>query len=149
MALHNNRMSITGPRAAPGKLDGRLHSLHCENITGMSNSVDELKARHNHCHLYGAGTCTACSQGRNPRRTPRSTPSRARRSHKTMTMYLSGSKSVSAHRRQIRTCPTTSAAPSGRRGLHELATRPAEYQAACAILPSAPHGARSTVRHRS
>ena len=161
-------MSRTGPRATPEKLDGRLHSLHCKNITGMSNSVDELKARHNHCHLHRLlelvlhvhkdvtleGHQEARHLGHGPQ--GHELPldgSKYRRSHKTMTTDLSGSKSVCAHHKQIRTCPTTNAAPSqsrcGRRGLHELATRPAECQAACAILPSAPHGARSTVRHRS
>ena len=106
-------MSRTGPRATPEKLDGRLHSLHCKNITGMSNSVDELKARHNHCHLHRLlelvlhvhkdVTLEGHQEARHLVHGPQGHElpldgSKYRRSHKTMTMDLSGSKSVCAHR---------------------------------------------------
>ena len=148
-------------RTAQTNLDGLLHSLHEEDTchcgeTAMSNSVDELKARHNHCHLDGLlelvlhvhrdVTLERHKEARHLVHGPQG--------HELPPgLQAQGSKSVYAHHGQISTCPTTTAAPSQsrceRRGLPAQATRPAECQAACAILPSAPHGARSTVRHRS
>ena len=83
--------------------------MHCKNITGMSNSVDKLKARHNPCHLHRLlvlvlhvhkdVTLEGHQEARHLVHSPQGQElpldgSKYRRSHKTMTIDLSGSKSV-------------------------------------------------------
>ena len=78
------RCTATGTQNLAKELSGRIFTFFCTvahrtclfDITAMSNSVDELRARHSQCHERTAGSCSARSQGRYRRGSRRSTPSR-------------------------------------------------------------------------
>ena len=112
LSLHNDGRSPTRQK----KLHRRIFTMFCTvahrtclwDITAMSNSVDELRARHNHCHVNGllelavhghrdvtvegheeARHLVHCPQGHEL------VPERLQ-VHKAMTLYLGGSKSPRA-----------------------------------------------------
>ena len=85
-------------RTARRNLHGLLHSLHeratCHCvITAMSNSVDELRARHNHCHLNGLLELVQAVH-RDQLSEDNKKHAISYTVHKAMNLYLGGSKSL-------------------------------------------------------